>query len=89
MDKGYGLDALSQAAHTIASWRCDGSPNWNVCYVAALQDMGFDLVPIAPDAVVGKDGPIQAPWPVPGPDEYPTPSVIAPKGWQLPTVKGN
>lgn len=81
IDKGYGLLTLSEAAHTIASWRCAGQDDWNVCYPARLREMGFDLVPVDDGTYLGADGPLWAPLPDTGDNQYTYPCVVAPIGW--------
>ena len=81
--KGYGWDALSGSAHTLASWKASGSDNWNKAYRDELNRLGFDLIAVSRETQLGLYGPQWAPMPVEGPDAYHYPSVIAPIGWTL------
>lgn len=77
----YSLRTLSQAAHTIASWRCAGKDDWNVCYPARLREIGFALIPVDDETDLGVYGPLWAPLPATGDNQYDYPCVIAPIGW--------
>lgn len=80
----YNLAERSRCANTIASemvGQCDDA-DWNARYVAALDTIGYELVPIHDGTQLGEDSPLWAPSPAEGGTPYPYPSVIAPKGWR-------
>lgn len=76
------VEERSRVAHRIASRRAMGDPLWNERYVAELEAMGFELVPVDDDTKLGEHGPLMAPVPSTSGRPYPYPSVIAPKGWR-------
>ena len=78
------LSVLGRDAHMLAIERAENSNRWNAAYLAALHEIGFDLVPVTREAPLGEDGPPWAPMPADDDEPYAYPCVIAPIGWTPP-----